>query len=308
MEQQNNSIGGGNGIAPGAGEPKRLVCTLGGYTFVARKTDEAHCEIISVSAAPLPDGVQTARRVNDAVVLDFAAEMLAEQQEMLRVPGEICGLITESIMAGSTETLSADPSVIVFPETFREIGQDCFVNLPSLEAVFLGGVQKIGKNCFSLAEETRYRATERPALYVYTNGTPECGADVFKRSVSVDEYEEYLDWGEMYTGSHTVKYTTEWRPAAPVTEIENGILKRMVSFAQEIAVPDGVTAIARHAFLGCPNVRRVTLPESLSYIGSEAFCGCDGLVCVENLERVETVEKKALYGCLLMPEQYRRSI
>lgn len=62
----------------------------------------------------------------------------------------------------------------------------------------------------------------------------------------------------------------------------------------EYTVPDGVTAIASRAFLGCELLESVVLPEGLISIGSNAFDGCSALRDIVFPSTLELIEYGAL--------------
>ncbi len=53
------------------------------------------------------------------------------------------------------------------------------------------------------------------------------------------------------------------------------------TYMRILTIPDGVTVIARGAFLACSNLSEVTLSKNLEEIGGYAFGDCDSLVSIE---------------------------
>ena len=64
--------------------------------------------------------------------------------------------------------------------------------------------------------------------------------------------------------------------------LENGAFAECFAL-KSIALPDGVTSIARHAFLRCFNLKSLTIPATASSIGGEAFRYCVNLSSVTML-------------------------
>ncbi len=77
---------------------------------------------------------------------------------------------------------------------------------------------------------------------------------------------------------------------------ENGILLKYEGAAEEVRVPDGVTAIGKEAFAETA-VRSVTLPEGVLRIDEQAFAVCEKLERVELPESLASIGKYAFYYC-----------
>ncbi|MBR2566058.1 MAG: leucine-rich repeat domain-containing protein, partial [Paenibacillus sp.] len=60
-------------------------------------------------------------------------------------------------------------------------------------------------------------------------------------------------------------------------EITDGVLVKYDGPGGDVVIPDGVTAIAPHAFSRCSNVNSISIPESVTNIMLYAFEGCDNL-------------------------------
>ena len=121
-------------------------------------------------------------------------------------------------------------------------------------------------------------------------------------------------WGEQNTvtinepmptaGGGKWSYTTV-APAEP-SKAENGFLMRgdmVVGFdgevSGELVIPEGVTAIAPHAFAGNTGITTVKLPDSIRIIGASAFENCTALQRVEPElpEAVLAILSNAFAGC-----------
>ena len=66
--------------------------------------------------------------------------------------------------------------------------------------------------------------------------------------------------------------------------VDDGVLVRYTGSAEDVVVPDGVTAIGVKAFFGFSGrdqVRKVVLPEGLLSIGNESFYNCKNLAEIE---------------------------
>jgi hypothetical protein len=78
-------------------------------------------------------------------------------------------------------------------------------------------------------------------------------------------------------------------------EIEDGVLTAYRGNAEEVVVPEGVTAIGRDAFWDCKNLTSVTLPASLTAIGEWAFRECSGLISIDT--GAADIGQGAFAGC-----------
>ena len=68
-------------------------------------------------------------------------------------------------------------------------------------------------------------------------------------------------------------------------------------WAVSVNIPDGVTSIGDHAFLGCSNLTSVTIPESVTGIGENAFYDCISLASVNIPESVTGIGIAAFMHC-----------
>lgn len=59
--------------------------------------------------------------------------------------------------------------------------------------------------------------------------------------------------------------------------IGNGVLTKYDGPGGDVVIPDGITAIGRHAFNDCGKLERVIIPESVTEIGDGAFQDCSRL-------------------------------
>ena len=64
-----------------------------------------------------------------------------------------------------------------------------------------------------------------------------------------------------------------------------------------VAIPNGVTAIAAAAFSGCVNLRNVSLPDGLTSIGMQAFGDCNSLTSFTFPEGVTEIPSEIFWGC-----------
>lgn len=83
-----------------------------------------------------------------------------------------------------------------------------------------------------------------------------------------------------------------------------GILYIDGNVTNDIIIPDGVTAVAPNAFIGCVNIKNVTIPEGVTTIGESAFWGCSALTTVSIPSTVQTIGKQAFNLCQKLKNVY----
>ncbi len=79
--------------------------------------------------------------------------------------------------------------------------------------------------------------------------------------------------------------------------IVNGILIDGKACEGDIVIPNGVTSIAKYAFMFCDSLTSVTIPNSVTTIGNGAFYGCDGLESVTIPDSVTSIGDKVFKSC-----------
>lgn len=66
---------------------------------------------------------------------------------------------------------------------------------------------------------------------------------------------------------------------------------------EKVIIGDGVTSIAKEAFIGCGNLESVTIPDSVTDIGSYAFSYCSGISQINIPKNVTGIGNYAFYEC-----------
>jgi hypothetical protein len=75
----------------------------------------------------------------------------------------------------------------------------------------------------------------------------------------------------------------------------------LFAYAEEITVPEGVTAIGDEAFLNLRGLRTVTLPDTCTSIGASAFENCSGLETIVS-PAIAALGTNAFSGCAALKE------
>lgn len=66
---------------------------------------------------------------------------------------------------------------------------------------------------------------------------------------------------------------------------------------KELAIPEGVTKIGKHAFTGFSGLTGVTVPGSVNTVGEEAFADCFGLAGIAFSEGLAEIQSEAFRKC-----------
>ena len=69
-----------------------------------------------------------------------------------------------------------------------------------------------------------------------------------------------------------------------------------------VTIPNNVTTIGHHAFLGCSGMSSITIGKGVTTIGNEAFWGCNGLSSITIPNSVSRIGEAALSGCSALKE------
>ena len=161
-------------------------------------------------------------------------------------------------------------SRIDLPMSLTEIDKDAFELCSSLtEVVIPPAVQSIGANAFAGCTGLTRVKICNPACQVHPKAFANC--------LAIQSFEfDGEGREEILHHAHGIR-------------IEGGILKEYSGTAEELTVPDGVTAIGASAFQNCEKLTRVVLPDSVTGIGRFAFKGCTALGEVVIPASVQTI-------------------
>ena len=169
-----------------------------------------------------------------------------------------------------TSFLSNSPvKEITLPESLNAISSDAFKNCRSLQKVIAGGVKIIGSSAFYNCEKlTDFDLSG--VTNIQDNAF--CGCKSFAPSVLCESLN--------YIGNNAFSGTA----------------------VTEVAIPDGVTVLARYVFSGCKQLQKVTLPETLTAINSYAFRNCTSLSEITIPESVTVINDNVFRGCQALTE------
>lgn len=89
------------------------------------------------------------------------------------------------------------------------------------------------------------------------------------------------------------KYDSRNNCNAIIETISNALIQG----CSKTIIPNGVSIINEHAFMGCRNLTSITIPESVTAIGDNAFYGCWNLKSINIPDKVNIIGKDSFHGC-----------
>ena len=173
--------------------------------------------------------------------------------------------IVDGVASAIDNTISGE---VVIPACVRELGNDGFIRLDSLDGVFIPyGVEVIGNFCF--------RGSALNSVNIPSSVTT-IGDYAFSRAINVSEItipESVTTIGEnafSYCSFESVKFNAKVKsiPYEAFAGCEN---------LKEINIPIGVETIGEGAFAGCRSLEAIELPEGLISLDYFSFGDCEML-------------------------------
>ena len=177
--------------------------------------------------------------------------------------------------------------VIEISDGITHIGSNAFVGCSGVKSITIpDSVESIGEfafsNCGGMLNAT------------FGNGLKSIGKEAFTDCTRLKRV--YINDLANWCG---IEFDTNANPLS-----NGGILYIDDIVANDIIIPDGVTAIAPNAFIGCVNIKNVTIPEGVTAIGKNAFWGCSSLATVSIPNSVQTVGERAFNLCEKLKNVY----
>ncbi|MBQ2126079.1 MAG: leucine-rich repeat domain-containing protein, partial [Bacteroidaceae bacterium] len=227
-----------------------------------------------------------------------------------------CKNIVELVIPEGVESIGAGAfdgcigvTVITLPSTLLYVGEDAFLNVYSLDRLYISDIHKWCNIDF-----------------VNENSNPMCNADnIYIDNVAVTRLElpsgiKSIGNYAFYGASGVLDNGYEYNLVIPegVTSIGNSAFESFKMSAitlpstletignrafsncknfHRVNIPQGVTTIGDEAFEFC-YLHQIELPNSLTTIGASAFYNCSGLNCVEIPNSVTAIGASAFEGCL----------
>lgn len=161
----------------------------------------------------------------------------------------------------NTFMITDGPDAITIPDSVTSIGARAFALFKNLTVVTIpNSVTYIGDGAFS-------GCSNLEAVYI-GKGVQSIGEGAFDDTSKLSAF--YVDAENPY-----IKVFDN-----ALVNVDTQILLRLPIKAanQEYTIPEGITIIAKNAFKGCTNLRKVTISEGVKQIGDNAFFRCDNLM------------------------------
>lgn len=181
--------------------------------------------------------------------------------ETVTIPAELGGCSVTKLAANAF-MMNCVAEEVIFPDTLKEIGDECFADCSYLKRIVLPqSLETIGfeafDNCYALAEVT----------------VPDT-----IRSVGAFAFE-----------------STKWQVESEEDLIIFGnLLYRYVGDGGAVTIPDGVKTICAYSFFDCNMVTSVEMPDSVSVIGDCAFEYCEKLTEISFPDTLDSLSGDAL--------------
>lgn len=158
---------------------------------------------------------------------------------------------------------------ITLPENINTIPSSAFNRCQRLNKVNAKGIKRIDQSAFN-----------------------ECG-----NLTDLDISEVY------YIGSSAFSSCSKFAPAALSAGLQYiGSYAFSGTAITEIAIPEGITALADYTFNNCKQLQKVTLPETITAIGSYVFSNCTALNELILPESLTTIGQYVFSGCTALTE------
>lgn len=180
---------------------------------------------------------------------------------------------------------------INIPDGVKEICGSTFAYCEKLESLYIpASVEKIDISAFPKYQEGGRFSTERPCAIKAIEVDP-----ANKNYCSVNGMLLSKDRTELLFIPNGVQGSGFEIPAG-VKAVNDSLASNNMTIT-ELALPDSLTQIGKHAFSGCSNLCKLILPDGLKTIGEGAFSDCTSLDKVCFPEGLEEIGEYAFSGC-----------
>jgi len=167
-----------------------------------------------------------------------------------------------------------------------KIGNDAFLNCPSLRSVIIGeGITSIGESAFSGCSGLSNIHIPAAVTDIGSRAFSGC-ASLSEITVSEDNMFYMAIDGNLYSKDlKTFILYARGRDGDSFTVAEGITSIAPYAFCGssaliEVTLPDSITSIGYFAFYGCSGLKSMIIPDSVTYLGAYAFSNCRALAYV----------------------------
>lgn len=199
---------------------------------------------------------------------------------------------------------------VTFPETLREIGDECFTNSGALVTRLPMSLESVGHDAL------RFAATDvlviPPSVKRWEAGVGNPKKLVgnarivggYKNIPAVVAYpdEVMVEDGFIYSPDYTLLYYAPYEFEGVCTVRESVRELGPNSFAYSkvltgVELPSTLETIRAQAFYGCPVLESVDIPDSVEIMEESAFAFCESLALVRLPEKMKSIYDETFYNC-----------
>ena len=295
--------------------------TLPGYEILSLKAENSSTEKPWVTITACSTNAVNVTIPNGVTHIGSSSFSGCTQLESISLPGSIVSIggsafyncktlqsltLPDSVTSIGTQAFYNCSSLqsLTLPDSISSIGDYTFQNCTALQSITLpNSVTIIGKQAFynctalqsitlpdgisSISDYTFYKCTALQSIIlpdgitsIGSNAFTDCPAKLFC-DLDSETALTLSNAGRIFSDPEYPQFS--FKAALNENSARVFTLAGCDKSADEIVVPDFVTAIGSNAFNGCASLTSITLPDGITSVGSNAFSGCPAEVyCTMN--------------------------